>query len=90
MTARGRFEVVNELGLHARAAARLVQVAGAHESSVRVAKDGREVDGKSIMGLLLLCGQRGSFLEIVAEGPDEAEVIEALGDLIRGRFGEAR
>jgi len=90
MTARGRFEIVNELGLHARAAARLVQVAAAHESSVRVAKDGREVDGKSIMGLLLLCGQRGSFLEVVAEGPDEAEVIEALGELVRGRFGEAR
>jgi len=90
VTARGRFEVVNELGLHARAAARLVQVATAHASTVVVAKDGREVDGKSIMGLLLLCGQRGSFLEIAAEGPDETQAIEALGALINGRFGEAR
>ncbi|NCQ61747.1 MAG: HPr family phosphocarrier protein [Myxococcales bacterium] len=90
MTARGRFEVVNELGLHARAAARLVQAASGYQSQVNVAKDGRVVDGKSIMGLLLLCGQRGSFLEIIAEGPDEAEAVEALGAIIRGRFGEER
>lgn len=90
MTARGRFPVVNELGLHARAAARLVQVASAYEAGVRVAKDGREVDGKSIMGLLLLCGQRGSFLEISAEGPDEEQAVQALGALLADRFGEDR
>lgn len=90
MTAKGRFEVVNELGLHARAAARLVQVASAHESAIFVAKDGREVDGKSIMGLLLLCGQQGSVLEVRAEGPDEERAVAALGELIGGRFGEER
>jgi len=90
MTVRGCFEIVNELGLHARAAARLVQVASAHRARVRVAKDGREVDGKSIMGLLLLCGQRGSSLEVIIDGPDEAEALDAIAELIRGRFGEER
>ncbi|NOY92707.1 MAG: HPr family phosphocarrier protein [Deltaproteobacteria bacterium] len=90
MTVRGRFEIVNELGLHARAAARLVQVASAHSAQVRIAKDGREVDAKSIMGLLLLCGQRGSSLEVTIDGPDEAEALDAIGELIRGRFGEER
>jgi phosphocarrier protein len=81
--------VSNALGMHARAAARFVHVATAFESRVTVARDGRAVDGKSIMGILLLAAPRGTALEISADGPDEASALEALCALVEGGLGEA-
>jgi phosphocarrier protein HPr len=81
--------VTNALGIHARAAARFVHAATAYQSQIRVARDGQVVDGKSIMGLLLLAASRGTTLEISAEGPDEAEAIDALCRLVTSGIGEA-
>lgn len=80
--------VANLLGLHARAAARFVHVASGFSSRVRVARNGREMDGKSILGLLLLAASRGSVITISADGPDEAEALEALSRLVEEGFGE--
>jgi phosphocarrier protein HPr len=81
--------VTNALGMHARAAARFVHAATAYQSQIRVARDGQVVDGKSIMGLLLLAASRGTTLEISAEGPDEAEAVDALCRLVTSGIGEA-
>ena len=81
--------IVNQLGLHARAAARFVHVAAGFGSSIRVGRGGREIDGKSIMGLLLLSAAQGSHITITADGGDEREAIEALCALIRRGFDEA-
>jgi phosphocarrier protein HPr len=81
--------VVNPLGLHARAAARFVHAASAFESRIRVALGQREIDGKSIMGLLLLAAARGTTITISAEGPDEREAIAALCALVNRGFDEA-
>lgn len=88
-------EILNPLGLHARAAAKFVHAAGRFAAHVRVARGEREVNGKSIMGLLLLAAARGSCIRITADGPDEADAIEALRALVeRGfddvPFGEAQ
>jgi phosphocarrier protein HPr len=80
--------VVNELGMHARAAARFVHAAVRFEAHVRVGARGREVDGKSIMGLLLLAAARGTSIVIRAEGRDEAEAVDALSALVAEGFGE--
>lgn len=80
--------ITNPLGLHARAAARFVHAANAFASRVRVVRDGREMDGKSIMGLLLLAASRGSVITIVADGPDEQAAIDALCRLVRRGFDE--
>lgn len=84
------FEVINELGLHARAAAKLVTVAERFRSDVQVSKDSHSADAKSVMGLLLLCGTRGAHLTVTARGPDADEAVRAIGELIHGRFGEER
>lgn len=73
--------VVNALGLHARAAARFVRVASGYRSQIRVSKGPRTTDGKSILGLLLLAAARGTEILIAAEGPDEAEAVDALTGL---------
>jgi phosphocarrier protein len=78
--------VVNGLGLHARAAARFVKLAGAFRSQVKVARGNRVMDGKSILGLLLLAAARGSQLMIYADGPDETEALEALCGLAARGF----
>ena len=88
MTAR-QVRVVNPLGLHARAAAKFVGVAGRFRSQIRVARGQRTMDGKSILGLLLLAAARGSELTITAEGPDEADAIAALVSLVERGFEEA-
>jgi phosphocarrier protein len=81
--------VVNALGLHARAAARFVQLAARFASQVRVARDARVMDGKSIMGILLLAAPRGTTLTISADGADEQAAVEALTELVASGFGEA-
>lgn len=88
-------EILNPLGLHARAAAKFVHAAGRFAAHVRVARGDREVNGKSIMGLLLLAAARGSSIRITADGPDEADAIDSLRALVdRGfdelSFGEAQ
>ena len=81
--------VTNALGLHARAAAKFVHAASAFGSQIRVECGGREMDGKSIMGLLLLAAARGSVLRISAAGPDEQAAVKALETLVERGFDEA-
>ena len=81
--------IANALGLHARAAAKFVHTAGRFASKIRVARGEREVDGKSIMGLLLLAASRGSSIRITADGPDEQDAIAALCALVERGFDEA-
>lgn len=81
--------ITNPLGLHARAAARFVHAASGFQSQVRVARGGREMDGKSIMGLLLLAAARGSVITITASGADEAAALDALRALVERGFDEA-
>ncbi len=81
-------EIVNRLGLHARAAAKLVQTAGAFQSRVTVLKDGEEVDAKSILGVMLLAAAQGSFVTIRCEGADEQDAMRAVTGLIANRFDE--
>lgn len=80
--------VVNELGMHARAAAKFVHLATRFAARVKVARQGREMDGKSIMGILLLAGARGSLITISADGADEEAAIAALAALVESGFGE--
>ena len=80
--------VVNQLGLHARAAAKFVHLATRFQSRVRVGRHGRDMDGKSIMGILLLAAARGSIITITAEGNDEREAVQALVALVESGFGE--
>lgn len=81
-------EIVNRLGLHARAAAKLVHVANSFESDVRVARDGEEVDAKSILGILLLAAAQGSRVRVRCEGADEEAALRAITELVADRFGE--
>jgi phosphocarrier protein HPr len=80
--------IVNPLGLHARAAARFVHTASAFSARIRVARGGREMDGKSIMGLLLLAAARGSDITISASGDDEVQALAALCALVERGFDE--
>ena len=86
---RGEVVIRNTLGLHARAAARFVQVASRFRSRIQVSRDSRTADGKSILGLLALLSGPGTRLTISAEGNDEQEALRALVDLVEARFGEA-
>ena len=78
----------NRLGLHARAAAKFVHTATRYQSQIRITRDGRTMDGKSIMGILLLAAGAGSTILISADGIDEADAIDALCRLVNGGFGE--
>lgn len=80
--------IVNKLGLHARAASKFVTEAGRFEADIRVSKDGREVSGKSIMGVMMLAAARGSRIQISATGDDADDALDALEALVRNRFGE--
>jgi len=82
--------ILNALGLHARAAARFVQTANRFQAAIRVTRGDRTVDGKSIMGILLLAAARGTILTIAAEGPDATNAMNELCALIAARFGEER
>jgi phosphocarrier protein len=90
MTARaaGRFTIVNTLGLHARAATKLVQLASRFPCDVEVAREDQTANGKSVMGVLLLCGSKGTVLEVRASGERSQECVDAMGELIANRFGE--
>lgn len=81
-------EIVNRLGLHARAAAKLVQTTSGFKSRVTLIREGEEIDGKSILGILLLAAAQGSLLTVRTEGADEAEALDAIAELIANRFGE--
>jgi phosphocarrier protein HPr len=78
----------NRLGLHARAAAKFVHTATRYTAKIRVSRDGKTMDGKSIMGILLLAAAAGSAVVITADGVDESDAIDALCRLIEGGFGE--
>lgn len=81
--------IINKLGLHARAAAKLVGLASRFDAEVFVEKSSAKVNGKSIMGVMMLAAGKGSEIKIIAEGPDEAAAVEALVQLVNDRFGEA-
>lgn len=81
-------EVINNLGLHARAAAKFVKVASEFESDIALARDGRQVNGKSIMGVMMLAAGKGTRLTLTASGPDETQALERLHTLFLERFGE--
>lgn len=81
--------VVNQLGLHARAAARFVHLATRYRSHIKVGRASKVMDGKSIMGILLLAAARGTTITISADGPDERDAVEALAQLVASGFGEA-
>jgi len=82
------FTIRNRLGLHARAAALLVKTANRFLSDITLEKDGLEVNGKSIMGILMLAASKGSRITVKVEGKDSVEAIRALGELIDNKFGE--
>ena len=81
-------EIKNKLGLHARAAAKLVHTAARFKSDIKVRKGDEEVDGKSILGILLLAAGRGSVVTIRADGDDERDALDAVEKLIDGKFDE--
>ncbi len=81
-------EIKNKLGLHARAAAKLVHMAARFKSDIKVRKGDEEVDGKSILGILLLAAGRGSTVRVKADGMDERDALEAIEKLIDGKFDE--
>lgn len=82
------FVITNRLGLHARPASLFVKTTSRFTSSVKIVRDGQEIDGKSIMGLLMLAAGPGTELKIVADGPDENEVLAAVDDLFKRRFDD--
>jgi phosphocarrier protein len=81
-------EIINKLGLHARASAKLTQVAGRFKSNVWVTRNGRRVNAKSIMGVMMLAAAQGSTLVVETDGPDEKEALAAVTRLIANRFEE--
>ncbi len=81
-------EIKNKLGLHARAAAKLVHCAARFKSDIKIKKDDEEVDGKSILGILLLAAGRGSVITVTASGEDEQEALAAIEKLIDAKFDE--
>lgn len=86
---RAEAEIVNKLGLHARASAKLTQLAGSFQSEVWISRNGRRVNAKSIMGVMMLAAARGSKLTVETTGTDEEQAMTALVDLIEQKFGES-
>ena len=81
-------EIINKLGLHARASAKLTQVAGRFEADVWLSRNGRRVNAKSIMGVMMLAAAKGSTVLVETDGADEAEAMEAVTALVADKFGE--
>ena len=85
---RQEIEIVNRLGLHARASAKLTQLAGSYASEVWMSRDGRRVNAKSIMGVMMLAAAQGTNIEVEIDGPDEQAAMDAIVALISDKFGE--
>jgi phosphocarrier protein HPr len=85
---RASLTISNKLGLHARASAKLTKLAGGFKSDVHLSRNGRRVNAKSIMGVMMLAAGMGSEIELEVEGPDEAKAVEAIRELIKDKFGE--
>jgi len=85
---RKKLTIVNKLGLHARAAAKVVKLAASFESDIQIKRQQREVNGKSIMGVMLLAAGKGTEIELIISGPDEELAMEQLSHLIESGFGE--
>ena len=85
---RRNITIINKLGLHARAAAKLVGLASQFKSDIRLVRETTEVNGKSILGVMMLAAAINTPLELVADGPDEIEALDALEDLINRKFDE--
>lgn len=83
-----KITIINKLGMHARAAAKFVHLANRFQSKINLIKDGHQVDGKSILGILMLAAAQGSRVRLIVEGADERDAYRALETLIRDRFGE--
>ena len=83
-------EIVNKLGLHARASAKLTQLASRFQSDVHIARSGRRVNAKSIMGVMMLAAGKGSKVVVETSGPDEEEAMNALSALVADCFGEGQ
>ena len=81
-------EIINKLGLHARASTKLTQTASQYQSEIFIERNGRRVNAKSIMGVMMLAASKGSFVTLEANGSDEAAAMESLLGLINNRFGE--
>lgn len=81
-------DIINKLGLHARAAAKLVKLASSFSSSIELERDGRKVNAKSIMGVMMLAASQGTQLQLHVEGDDEQAATDAIGELVANRFDE--
>jgi phosphocarrier protein len=81
--------IVNKLGLHARAAAKFVSTASRYGCEIHIERSGQRINGKSIMGVMMLAASKGSTLTLTAEGEDEEAAMAAIEDLVAGRFGES-
>ena len=81
-------QIINNLGMHARASAKLTQLAGNFQSEIWLARNGKRVNAKSIMGVMMLAAAKGSEISIETDGSDEGEAMQALLNLIQARFGE--
>lgn len=84
------FTIINKLGLHARAAAKFVTTASAFNADIMVRRDGREVNGKSIMGVMMLAAAKGTEITVCAEGDDADDALKAIGQLIDNYFEEGQ
>ncbi|MDO8827340.1 HPr family phosphocarrier protein [Methylophaga sp.] len=84
------FTIINRLGLHARAAAKFVTTASEFNADIHVSRGGRQVNGKSIMGVMMLAAAKGTEIEVTAEGDDAESALQAIGDLIASYFGEGQ
>ncbi len=87
---RRELEIINKLGLHARASAKLTQLAAKFESDVQVMRNDRKVNAKSIMGVMMLAAGKGSKITVEIEGPDEAAAMDAIAKLVGDYFGEGQ
>ncbi len=86
---KARLEIVNKLGLHARAAVLLVQASARYDAQVTVSKDGQSVDGRSIMGVMMLAAEQGSRIDVETSGPQAREALDAITTLVANKFNEA-
>lgn len=83
-----KITIINKLGMHARASAKFVSLASEFDSEITLQRNGQQVNGKSIMGIMMLAAAKGAEIELCADGADEKKALESLTDLINNRFGE--